>query len=99
MNWIPISQLSDDTKIWSGIIVRLYNVGLNVSDKSKDYYEYLISEIYGNYEYLQLTCISQGEAGNIICILKKDSPNHYSTGKELKRMMNIENTFIDIDSI
>ena len=99
MNWIPISQLSDDAKIWSGIIVKLYNVGLNVSDKSKDYYEYLISEIYGNNEYLQLTCLSQGEAGNIICVLKKDLPNYYALGKELKRMMDIENTFIDIDSV
>ena len=99
MNWIPISQLSDDTKIWSGIVVRLYNIGLNVSDKSKDYYEYLISEIYGNHKYLQLTCLSQGKAGNIICVLKKDLPNHYALGKELKRMMDMENTFLDIDSI
>ena len=99
MTYIPISQLNDDTKIWSGIIVRLYNIGLNVSNKSKDYYEYLISEIYGNNEYLQLTCLSQGEAGNIICILKKDLPNHYALGKELKRMMDVENAFIDIGSI
>ena len=99
MNYTPISQLNDNAKIWSGTIVRLYNIGLNVSDNSKDYYEYLISEIYGNNEYLQLTCLSQGEAGNIICVLKKDLPNHYALGKELKRMMDIENTFIDLNSI
>lgn len=99
MNWVPISQLSDDIKIWSGVIVRLYNIGLNVSDKSKDYYEYLISEIYGNHEYLQLTCLSEGKAGNIICILKKDLPNQYVLSKELKRMMDIENTFIYIKSV
>ncbi len=59
MNRVPISQLSNNIKIWSGTIVRLHNVGLNISDKSEDYYEYLISEIYGNPEYLQLTCLSE----------------------------------------
>ena len=36
MNYTPISQLNDNAKICSGTIVRLYNIGLNVSDKSKD---------------------------------------------------------------
>ena len=65
-----------------------------INNNSKDYYEYLVSFIYDNDEHLQLVCLSQGEAGNIICILKKELPNHYALGKELKHMMGLTNTFI-----
>lgn len=92
--WIPLKAISDDCKIWAGTRVRLHNVGLNVVDKNNDYYEYLVSFIYGNAVYLQLTNLSQGEAGNIICVIEKDLPNHYSLGKTLKHMMGQENTFV-----
>ena len=95
MGWIPMSKLNDDEIIWSGRRVRLYNAGLNVIDSADDFYEYLISEIYENNEYFQLTCLSQGKAGNIICVIKKESPSHYALGKELKRMMGVENTFVE----
>ena len=98
MMWIPLSDIDDETKIWRGTRIRLYNVGLNVDDKSKDYYEYLTSFIYDNDEYFQLVCNSGYKAGNIICVLKKDLPNQYVLGKELKRMMGLENTFIYIDT-
>jgi len=94
MEWLPLANLNDDTKIWAGTKVRIYNVGLNVSNKSDDYYDYLVSFIYGNNDFLQLTCLSQGEAGNIICVIKKDSPNHFATGKELKRMIGMDNTWV-----
>ena len=95
MNWIPLSKLSDEEIIWSGRRVRLYNVGLNVTDSADNFYEYLVSEIHGNSDYFQLTCLSQGKAGNIICVIKKELPNHYAFGKELKRMMDVDNTFIN----
>ncbi|MDQ0360768.1 hypothetical protein [Breznakia pachnodae] len=92
-NWIPIKDISDDMIIWSGSKVRLFNV-FEESKKEDTYLEYLVCYIYGNNDYLQLTCLSQGEAGNIICVIKKDKPNHYSTGKELKRMMDIDNSYV-----
>ncbi len=92
--WIPLIDIEDDGKIWAGTKVRLYNVGLNVKDKSLDYFDYLVSYIYDNNDYLQLTNLSQGEAGNIICVIKKDSPNHYALGKSLKEMMGLENTYL-----
>ena len=95
MNWIPMSELNDNEIIWSGRRVRLYNVGLNVTDSADDFYEYFVSEIYGNNEYFQLTCLSQGKAGNIICVIKKELPDHYALGKELKRMMGVDNTFVE----
>lgn len=93
-NWISIKDISDDMIIWSGSKVRLYNVFEGYKDK---YLEYLVCYIYDNNDYLQLTCLSQGEEGNIICVIKKDKPNHYSTGKELKRMMDIDNSFILVE--
>ncbi|MGM1047780.1 hypothetical protein SAMN05661091_2930 [Paenibacillus uliginis N3/975] len=92
--WIPLINIEDDRKIWVGTKVRLYNVGLNVKDKSLDYYDYLVSNIYDNNDYLQLTNLSKGEAGNIICVIKKDSLHHYALGKSLKEMMESENTYV-----
>ncbi|WP_370452538.1 hypothetical protein [Lysinibacillus sp. SGAir0095] len=69
-------------------------MGLNVKDTKDDYFEYLVSYIYDNEEFLQLTNLSPGEAGNIICILEKDLPNYYALGKTLKKMMGLENTFV-----
>ena len=94
MEWIPVPKISDEKIIWAGMKVRLYGVGLNVEDKTDDYLEYIVSFIYGNDEFMQLTCLSQGEAGNILCVIKKDSPNHFARGKQLKRMMGMENTFV-----
>nr|WP_235561167.1 hypothetical protein [Bacillus sp. FJAT-28004] len=92
--WIPLINFEDDGKIWVGTKVRLYNVGFNVKDKSLDYYDYLVSNIYENKDYFQLTNLSQGKAGNFICVMKKDSPNHYALGKSLKEVMELENTYL-----
>ena len=93
-HWIPMQDVSDDEKIWTGTKVRIYNVGINVVDKRDDYYDFLVSSIYGNNEYLQLTNLSQGEAGNILCVLPKDLPNHYATGKSLKKMIGLKDSFV-----
>jgi hypothetical protein len=95
--WIPLENINDDGKIWVGTRVRLYDVGLNVSDKKDDYYEYLVSFIYGNDVYLQLTNLSQGEAGNIIFVIEKDLPNQFALGKTLKDMMGAENAYVQFE--
>lgn len=81
--WLPIKEISDDTPIWSGTIVRVYGV----NNHEKYYYDYIVSFIYDNADYLQLTCLTQGEGGNIICVLQTEPNTNYSLGKELKRMM------------
>ncbi|MDU0202110.1 hypothetical protein ACYEXS_26845 [Paenibacillus sp. MAH-36] len=93
-DWIPLRNISDNEKIWAGTKVRIYNVGLNVSNKNHDYYEYLVSFIFDNDEHLQLTNLTQGKAGNILCVVKKHTPSHYSLGKTLKAMIGLENTFV-----
>ncbi|GEM_PF-128546 len=92
--WIPLDQLNDDEKIWAGTKIRQYSVGLNVTDKNDDYYDYLVSYIFGNEAYLQLTNLSRGEAGNVLCVLQKDSPNHYSLAGKLKEMVGLELTYV-----
>ena len=96
MRWIPIAELKDDEEIWAGRIVRLCNIGQNAANISGDHLDYLVSYIHNNERLLQLTCLSSGEAGNIICVLEKDFPNHYASGKELKCKIGIENTFINL---
>lgn len=91
--WIPLNIIKDDEKIWAGARVRLYNVGLNGADKDYDFYEYIISYIYDNEALLQLTNISTGKAGYIVCVIDKDLPNHYALGKTLKDRIGTENTY------
>jgi len=59
---------SDDTQIWSGTIVRVFGV----NNCKEDFYDYIVSFIYDNTDYLQLTCLTQGEGGNILCVLKQN---------------------------
>lgn len=84
--WVPLKDIADDEKIWSGTIARIYD-GISRQDH---FYDYMVTFIYDNTEYLQLSCLSQGEGGNIICVLKREPGRNYSTGKELKRMLGSE---------
>lgn len=90
---IPLSNINDDEEIWAGARVRLYNVGFNREDKDNDYYEYIISYIYDNDNFLQLTNLTTGKAGYIICVIEKDLPNKFALGITLKQRLGLENTF------
>ncbi|WP_172198718.1 hypothetical protein [Saccharibacillus qingshengii] len=92
--WVPLEKLQDMDPIWAGTTVRLYGVGLHVTDKSEDYYDYLVSYIYDNNEYLQLTNLSPGKAGNIICVIQMDQPHYYARAGNLKERIGIENTYV-----
>ncbi|WP_440118983.1 hypothetical protein [Paenibacillus sp. QZ-Y1] len=49
--WILLEQINDEELIWAGTKVRVYGLGLNVSDQAEDYNDYLVSYIYDNQEY------------------------------------------------
>ncbi|MFC4301961.1 hypothetical protein [Cohnella boryungensis] len=52
-------------------------------------------EKYGQGQKLSFTTnLTKGKAGNILCVVKKDTPNHYALGKALKNMIGIENAFV-----
>lgn len=53
-------------------------------DHEEQYTEYLLSYIYGHSDALQLTCLTQGEAGNIGGVIPKDLPNQYALAQTLK---------------
>lgn len=71
LKWISLNNIHDHEKIWAGARVRLYNVRMNNVDKENGFYEYIISYIYDNHHYLQLTNLTTGGAGNIICVIEK----------------------------
>ncbi|AKR36462.1 hypothetical protein bcgnr5383_35650 [Bacillus cereus] len=91
--WMPLSTVDDDEEIWVGARVRLYNVGMNREDKENNFYEYIISYIYDNTNYLQLTNLTTGKAGYIICVIEKELPNNYALGRTLKQRIGLENTY------
>lgn len=95
--WIPLSNIKDDEEIWAGARVRLYDVGLNSSDKEKDYYEFIISYIYDNNDHLQLTNLTPGKAGYVTFVLEKDLPNNFGLGKTLKYLIGLENAYIKFE--
>lgn len=95
--WISINEIADGQKVCAGMIVRLYNVGLNVPNRTEDYYDYLISYVFANDQYLQLVNLSLGEAGNILCILEKELPHYHALGKTLKHMVGVEDTYLLVD--
>ena len=88
MCWKAIEKLRDDDKIGCGALIRFYDtdkavaegVGLLVEPM-----DYILSPIYGNSEYFQLVCLSAGEEGNIVCVLK--CQGRYTLGAEIKRML------------
>lgn len=93
MGWMLIDNLQDDEKIYLGECIRFYNTEKSIEDRcalpcgKDDYLDYIVSEIYDNCEYFQLTCLTEGEGGNITCVLKRDNGGCFVTGKEIKRML------------
>lgn len=87
--WKHLTDINDNDKIYCGIIARIYGVGLNVKNKEDDFYDYIISEVYNEKKLFQLVCLSQGEEGNITCVIKicEDEHEVYALGSELKRML------------
>lgn len=85
--WVKLHEISDEQPIFAGTVVRIYDVGLNAVCKDTDYYDYMICDIYANGDYLQLSCLGQGEGGNIVCVLAVEPGSRNSTGRELKRML------------
>ena len=98
---IPLTDLDDKTEIWRGTRFRQYNVGLNVSDKSQDYYEYMLVEIPGENEHMLLTCV-EGYKSGIALAYVKTSNNEMKfvvEGKEIKRSLGIKDTYVIKETI
>jgi len=96
MDWRLIDSIQDDEKIYTGTCIRLYNTAKSFTEQcalpcgKDDALDYIVSEIYGNCDYFQLICLTEGEVGNITCVLKRENGNHFVTGKEIKRMLHTD---------
>jgi hypothetical protein len=93
MSWMLIENIKDNDKIFKGACIRFYNTAKSITEHralpcgEDDPIDYIISAIYNNSEYYQLTCLTQGEGGNITCVLKRENGSYFVTGKEIKRML------------
>lgn len=84
-NWISLDSLENSStlKVFAGTVIRVYSKLLFSED---GYYDYLLSFISENSEYLQMTCLAKGEEGNIVSILKIEDGTRYTTIREVKRL-------------
>jgi hypothetical protein len=93
MDWMLIDNIQDDEKIYKGACFRFYNTEKSLAEQcalscgKDDHLDYVVTEIYDNIEYFQLTCLTEGEVGNITCVLKRENGNYFVTGKEIKRIL------------
>ena len=74
MDLIPLSDIPDSHEFWHGNIFRQFKVGMNIEDKSQDYYDYMLADIPGNYEYMLLTNVTRDagkyKAGLALALVK-----------------------------
>jgi len=88
MSWKLIDELKDNDKIYKGTLIRFYDKEKAISEGVRlpiQPIDYIISPVYANNDYFQLTCLSKGEEGNITCVLK--AQDSYILGIEIKRML------------
>lgn len=90
----PISGIDDKTKFYRGTRFRQYEVGLNVSNPEDDYYEYMLTIVPGESEYLLLTCVEGYKAGNPLALVKTEPNEWYVLATSIKRSMGIENVYL-----
>ena len=92
----PLEEIEDDMEFWKGTRFRQYQVGLNVSNKEDDYYEYMLAEIPGERDFMLLTCVEGYKSGSALALVKtsKDKTKFIIKGQAIKYSMGIENTFL-----
>lgn len=90
----PISEIDDKTKFYRGTRFRKYEVGLNVVNPEDDFYEYMLTIVPGESEYLLLTCVEGYKAGNPLAFVKTEPNKWFVTAKSLKWSMGIENVYL-----
>lgn len=99
MKLTPLKDIHDKDEFYIGTRFRIYNVGLNVSDKKDDYYEYMLAEIPGEKEYMLITNVVGHKSGSALALVKtkKSQIKFITTGQALKFSMGTDNVFIILD--
>ncbi|WP_179007811.1 hypothetical protein [Winogradskyella forsetii] len=90
----PIIEIDDSREFYRGTRFRQYGIGLNVKRKDDDYYEYMLTIVPGESDYLLLTCVEGYKSGSPLALVKTEANEMYVTAKSLKRSMGIENVYL-----
>jgi hypothetical protein len=96
MEMIKLAELEDSEEFYSGTRFRIYKVGLNVSDESEDFYEYMLVEIPGEKEHMLLTNVVGHKSGCALAYVKtkKHSSVFAVTSKDVKFSIGTKNTYL-----
>ena len=96
MELIPLKDIQDGDEFFVGTRLRIFNVGLNVADKSDDFYEYMLAEISANKEYMALINIVGHKSGSVLAHVKiKLGQNKIvTTGQALKFSVGTKDTYL-----
>ena len=96
---IPLRDIPDEQEFWKGALFRLYEVGMNVTDKEEDFYEYMLVSDNSISEYMILANSSReaGRAnrGYVICYVQrlKNVNRAVVTGAAMKYSFGTEHTY------
>ena len=93
---IPLKRIKDEEEFWKGSRFRQYKIGLNLENKEDDFYEYMLTEIPGEKEYMVLTCVEGYKSGSTLALVKtlEDKSRFVVTAKAIKYSMGIENVYL-----
>ena len=97
---IPLVEVPDDREFWVGTRFRRFKVGMNVQDKTQDYYDYMLANVPGESDYMLVVNVTQDagryKAGGSMCMVKTlDGVNRFVvTGKALKASVGTDNIFL-----
>jgi hypothetical protein len=96
---IPLRDVPDDQEFWRGSLFRLYEVGMNVKDKTDDFYEYMLvlDNSFPGFMILANSSREAGQAkrGAVIChvqLLEK-ADRAVVTGAAMKYSFGTEHTY------
>lgn len=92
---MPLLEILDNQIFYKGTRFRIYNVGLNVKDKTLDFHEYMLVELPGDENYMLLTCVDAYKSGSSLALVKKNEENGKTVnGKSLKFSLGVKDTFV-----
>jgi hypothetical protein len=96
MRLVSISEIKDNVEFWRGTRFRHLNVGLNVSDKNLDYYEYMLVEVPGELDYMLLTCVEGHKSGAALAFVKTalDKSKFVVTAEAIKFSMGEKDIYL-----
>ena len=94
MTLVPLTEINDDEEFFIGTRFRIYNVGLNVQKKEDDFYEYMLTQVPGESEHLNMSNVNGHKAGYSLALVKLKIGTLVVTGKALKFSIGTKNTFL-----